>query len=88
MANLAPDQALNLLFRLYEFLTKKKLNLANRTIVPEETPLYTKPTASHLAKDRELSRIVDNDKKYSLTKNIITNHLGKIKTQKYNSGLI
>lgn len=35
-----------------------------------------------------MGRIVDNDKKYSLTKNIITNHLGKIKTQKYNSGLI
>jgi adenine/guanine phosphoribosyltransferase-like PRPP-binding protein len=27
IANLGPDQALNLLYRLYEFLTKKKLNL-------------------------------------------------------------
>jgi hypothetical protein len=50
--NLGPDQALSLLYRLYEFLTKKKLNLNNRTIVPEEAPLYSKPTASHLAKDR------------------------------------
>lgn len=77
-----------MLFRLYEFLTKKKLNLSNRTIVPEEAPLYIKPTASHLAKDRELARIVDNDQKLSKTKNLITNHLGHIKTQKYNSGLI
>ncbi len=52
IANLGPDQALSLLYRLYEFLTKKKLNLNNRTIVPEEAPLYSKPTASHLAKDR------------------------------------
>lgn len=34
IANLGPDQALNLLYRLYEFLTKKKLNLDRRTIQP------------------------------------------------------
>lgn len=52
VANLGPDKALSLLFRLYEFLTKKKINISNRTTVPEEAPLYMKPTASHLAKDR------------------------------------
>ena len=32
-------------------------------MVPDDLPLFMKPTASHLAKDRELGRIVDVNQK-------------------------
>ena len=53
--NLGPESAATFLFRLYEFITESKLNLdrrLNSTIQQVQEPLYKKPTASSIAKDR------------------------------------
>ncbi len=59
---MGPETAASFLFRLYEFVTDNKLNLDRRltaTIQAPSEPLYKKPTASSIAKDRELHRVVD-----------------------------
>jgi hypothetical protein len=51
---------------LYEKTTGNKLNIDRRLtsmMPPPEEKLYKKPTASHVAKDRELHRVVDNQEK-------------------------
>jgi site-specific recombinase XerD len=62
ISNLSPNTALDMIYKLYEFLTRKKTKNDNRTIeISDEAPLYTKPTASYLAKDRQLGIIVDKN---------------------------
>ena len=91
ITNLGPESAQMLLFRLYEFFTGEKLNtdrrLASTMPLPEE-PLYKRPTASYVAKDRELDRVVDNKEKEMRTKAMMTQQKNMIHTQKYNTGLI
>jgi hypothetical protein len=55
---------------MYEFLTKKKLPLDKKPKPvddEEEKPSYLKPTALSLARDRELTRIVDEKEKLTKT---------------------
>lgn len=61
--------------------------LASTLPAPEE-PLYKKPTASYIAKDRELHRVVDDLEKEFRTKAMLTQQQNMIHTQKYNTGLI
>lgn len=66
--NQAPNAAHRFLCRLYEFFTKKKLNLDKLEKLPkinvkQEVPSYAKPTNCQLAKDKELVRIIDEDEK-------------------------
>ena len=61
--NLGPESAQSFLFRLYEKITGNKLNIDRRlvSLIPQpEEKLYKKPTASYVAKDRELHRVVDD----------------------------
>ena len=51
----------------------------------DDLPFYTKPTASTLAKDRELTRIIDNDEKRLKTHNTINIHRIKRKYEIKNS---
>ncbi len=50
--------------------------------------MYTKPTASYVAKDKEFDRIVDNKEKERLVTTKISQHNHHIQTQKHNTGLI
>lgn len=58
------------------------------TLPPPDEPLYKKPTASYVAKDRELGRVVNELEKEFRTKAMMTQHKNMMHTQKYNTGLI
>lgn len=57
-------------------MTNNKLNRENVPKIKrsEETPSYAKPTAANLAKNNELVRIVDDDRKAFETKLTILKH--------------
>ena len=63
--HLAPEAAEKFLFRLYQFLTKRKLanNKTRDAKLEKNVPSYAKPTASILSKNRELTRIINVDEK-------------------------
>ena len=57
MINVEPETAQNILFKVYELSTGRKLNIDRRltsTLPQPDEPLYKKPTASYVAKDRQL----------------------------------
>ena len=91
IAFLAPDFAFSFILKLYEFLTKKKLNQTQKLTYTEKrekeiiAPSFSKPTASSLSKDREITRIVDLDAKKKKTEDVIGKHLEKIRKEKQDS---
>jgi len=54
----------------------------------ENLPGYAKPTASLLTKDRELTRIVDNNEKFSKTEMILEEHYQKNRVEKQSSHIL
>ena len=90
---LAPNAAFEFLKALYKFILKKDITPDGNEKKEDESdedelPNYTKPTASTLAKDRELTRIVDNDEKRLKTHNTIHIHRIKRKYEIKNSSKI
>ena len=91
---LAPNAAFEFLKSLYTFILKKEIidhdkdKKEDDASDEDELPNYTKPTASTLAKDRELTRIVDNDEKRLKTHNTIHIHRIKRKYEIKNSSKI
>lgn len=82
------------LTKLYEFTTRRKLNLDKR---PKQTgqedeedyppPAYLKPTGATLARDRELTRIKDNDEREARTRMTLAQHESNIRVDKQNSNI-
>ena len=54
----------------------------------ENLPSYAKPTAALLTKDRELTRIIDNNEKFSKTQFILEDHYMKNRAEKQNSQIL
>eukprot|EP00825_Cyclidium_porcatum_P051511 TRINITY_DN949_c0_g1_i1.p1 TRINITY_DN949_c0_g1~~TRINITY_DN949_c0_g1_i1.p1 ORF type:complete len:805 (-),score=152.08 TRINITY_DN949_c0_g1_i1:109-2523(-) len=91
--NQAPHAAYKFVCKLYEFLTKKKLNLDKLEKLPKinlkpEVPSYARPTNSLLAKDKELIRIIDDDEKKMKTLQIIEQHNMQLRKEKQDNNII
>ncbi|CAD8183309.1 unnamed protein product [Paramecium pentaurelia] len=103
----APDAAQAFLFKLYEFLTKKKIG----TIYPDKDnrdmkkqvkqqatlqrtkplsvqPTYARPTANTIIKDREITRVIDENERKMLTKQAIEEHVEKVRNDKKDDNII
>ena len=79
----APNAALEFLCLLYKFLTRKNLNILNKTDETEKyknynefsiLPSYMKPTTNLLIRDNETQRIKDDVIRHYKVENIIQNH--------------
>ena len=79
----APNAALEFLCLLYKFLTRKNLNILNKTDETEKyknynefsiLPNYMKPTTNLLIRDNETQRIKDDVIRHYKVENIIQNH--------------
>lgn len=71
-------------------LKEKKLEIIlNETKRNRQTlPAYARPTAALLSKDRELTRIVDNNEKIAKTKLILEDHFAKNRLDKQDSKIL
>ncbi|KAL4471200.1 hypothetical protein ABPG72_007567 [Tetrahymena utriculariae] len=92
--NQAPEAAFVFLQKLYEFTTRRKLNQDKKPKKSGEEedeeynpPAYLKPTGATLARDRELTRITDNDLREARTKVVIAQHEENIRQEKQNSNI-
>eukprot|EP00828_Plagiopyla_frontata_P044090 TRINITY_DN708_c0_g1_i1.p1 TRINITY_DN708_c0_g1~~TRINITY_DN708_c0_g1_i1.p1 ORF type:complete len:736 (+),score=116.88 TRINITY_DN708_c0_g1_i1:25-2232(+) len=91
---IAPDSGFNFLLRLYEFLTRKKLlnqqkmTMTDKRIQEVIIPSYAQQTASTLARDRELVRIVNANEKQFRTQNAISSHIEKQRHERANQNLV
>jgi hypothetical protein len=90
--HLAPNAAFEFLKALYFHIRQKEIEPVEKAEGEEEVvenllPDYTKPTASTLAKNRELTRIIDNDEKRLKTHNTINIHRIKRKYEIKNSSI-
>jgi hypothetical protein len=87
ISNMAPKTALAVLVRLYEFFTRKKyVERSAEKDSPEEG--YARPTVASLTKDREIDRIVDDNRKKKELSLTITQHRQRMDEEKQSSGLV
>eukprot|EP01022_Parablepharisma_sp_SALTPOND_P007916 TRINITY_DN1342_c0_g1_i1.p1 TRINITY_DN1342_c0_g1~~TRINITY_DN1342_c0_g1_i1.p1 ORF type:complete len:955 (+),score=104.92 TRINITY_DN1342_c0_g1_i1:4363-7227(+) len=70
----APEAALQLLLKVYGFLTGKPVDSSPKTADAESTPDYAKPTIFQKLKDKQLLRIRDQKKLTEKVEEIITVH--------------